>query len=202
MSAGMVKRTLDVAISGMALVALLPVLAVVAVTVRVAMGSPILFRQRRPGRLAKPFDLVKFRTMGDARGSDGTPAPDNARLTRLGRLLRRLSLDELPQFWNVLIGDMSLVGPRPLLMVYLPRYSKEQARRHEVKPGLTGWAQVNGRNSLSWEERFALDVWYVDHWSIGLDLRILCRTLLIVVRGRGVAQPGHSTMQEFEGDRG
>ncbi len=172
------KRALDLALASTGLLAAAPVLAGVAAAVRLGIGSPVLFRQRRPGLHGRPFLLAKFRTMTDARGPDGRPLPDEQRLTRLGRLLRATSLDELPQLWNVLRGDMSLVGPRPLLMEYLERYTPEQARRHEVKPGLTGWAAVNGRNALSWDEKFALDVWYVDHRSLTLDLEVLARTVL------------------------
>ena len=150
----------------------------------------------------KPFVLYKFRTMREAYNADGTPRPDAERLTRLGRLLRHTSLDELPQLWNVLRGDLSLVGPRPLLMQYLPLYTPEQARRHDVKPGITGWAQVNGRNSISWEDKFSYDVWYVEHWSLWLDLKILILTLIKVTRQTGISQAGHATMQEFTGTTG
>jgi lipopolysaccharide/colanic/teichoic acid biosynthesis glycosyltransferase len=187
------KRVLDVCLAGLALVGLAPVMLVTGLLVRVALGSPLFFRQRRPGLGGRPFDLVKFRTMRPGDASDAT------RLTPLGRALRAWSLDELPELWNVLKGDMSLVGPRPLLMEYLPRYSARQARRHEVKPGLTGWAQVNGRNALGWPERLEMDVWYVDNWSIGLDLRILARTVWQVLRRRGISQEGHATMEEFRG---
>jgi lipopolysaccharide/colanic/teichoic acid biosynthesis glycosyltransferase len=175
------------------------VLAAVAVAIRVRMGSPVLFRQDRPGLQGRPFRLAKFRTMRAAAGPTGRPLPDGERLTALGRFLRASSLDELPQLWNVLAGDLSLVGPRPLLMQYLARYSPEQARRHEVRPGITGWAQVNGRNALSWEEKFALDVWYVDHWSLALDLRILALTALQVLRRSGISREGYATMPEFMG---
>jgi lipopolysaccharide/colanic/teichoic acid biosynthesis glycosyltransferase len=163
------------------------------------MGPPVFFRQLRPGLHGRPFRVVKFRTMADARDARGGLLPDAARLTAVGRVLRATSLDELPQLWNVLRGELSLVGPRPLLMQYLPRYSPEQARRHDVLPGVTGWAQVHGRNALSWEDKFALDVWYVDHWSPWLDLRILAATLLHVARREGISQPGHATMPEFLG---
>ena len=159
--------------------------------VRVCLGRPVFFRQPRPGLHGRPFALVKFRTMRAGTGSDAE------RLTRFGRFLRTTSLDELPELWNVLRGDMSLVGPRPLLMQYLERYTPEQARRHEMKPGITGWAQVNGRNALTWDERFALDVWYVDHWSLALDLRILARTLGAILRRKGITAPGSATMPEF-----
>jgi sugar transferase EpsL len=193
------KRVIDVLGASAALVVLSPLLAVVAVLVRVRMGPPVLFRQLRPGREGRPFELTKFRSMTDQRGSDGTLLPDAQRLTALGRFLRRTSIDELPELVNVVRGDMSLVGPRPLLMEYLPRYSPEQARRHEVRPGVTGWTQVNGRNDLTWEEKFALDVWYVDHRSTRLDLEILGRTVSQVLGGKGVSAPGHATMEPFRG---
>jgi sugar transferase EpsL len=193
------KRVIDVLGASAALVVLSPLLAVVAVLVRVRMGPPVLFRQLRPGREGRPFELTKFRTMTDRRGPDGALLPDAQRLTALGRFLRRTSIDELPELVNVVRGDMSLVGPRPLLMKYLPRYSPEQARRHEVRPGVTGWTQVNGRNDLTWEEKFALDVWYVDHRSTRLDLEILGRTVSQVLGGEGVSAPGHATMEPFRG---
>jgi lipopolysaccharide/colanic/teichoic acid biosynthesis glycosyltransferase len=177
----------------------LPILLGVAAAIRATMGKPVLFRQQRPGHQGRLFTAYKFRTMRDALGPDGTPLPDSERLTRVGRLIRRTSLDELPQLWNVVKGDMSLVGPRPLLVQYLPRYTPEQARRHEVLPGLTGWAQVNGRNATSWPERFAHDLWYVDNWSLGLDLKIIAITALKVLRREGISQPGHDTMPEFMG---
>jgi lipopolysaccharide/colanic/teichoic acid biosynthesis glycosyltransferase/glycosyltransferase involved in cell wall biosynthesis len=189
-----------VALAGLVLVA--PALAAVALTIRARFGSPVLFVQERPGRFGRPFRLVKFRTMRDAEGPDGQPLPDDQRLTALGRFLRATSLDELPQLWNVLRGELSLVGPRPLLMRYLPRYSPEQARRHEVLPGITGWAQVNGRNAISWDQKFALDVWYVDHWSLMLDLRILLMTLWRVLRREGITRDGHATTPEFMGAPG
>jgi sugar transferase EpsL len=195
------KRVIDVLGASTALVVLSPLLAVVAVLVRVRMGSPVLFRQLRPGREGRPFELTKFRTMTDQRGPDGTLLPDAQRLTALGRFLRRTSIDELPELVNVVRGDMSLVGPRPLLMEYLPRYSAEQARRHEVRPGVTGWTQVNGRNELTWDEKFALDVWYVEHRSTRLDLEILGRTVSQVLSGQGVSAPGHATMEPFRGSR-
>lgn len=194
-----VKRLLDRAAAAAGLVLLSPLLALVALAIRLDMGAPVLFRQERPGRHARPFRVVKFRTMRHALGRDGRPLPDAERLTALGRFLRASSLDELPQLWNVLRGDLALVGPRPLLMQYLPRYSPEQARRHEVTPGITGWAQVNGRNAISWEEKFALDVWYVDHWSLALDLKILALTALRVVNRSGISKEGHATMPEFMG---
>jgi lipopolysaccharide/colanic/teichoic acid biosynthesis glycosyltransferase len=197
-----VKTLIDRGTAAAALLLLSPLLALTAAAVRLGQGSPVLFRQERPGRHSVPFQLVKFRTMTGARGPGGEPLPDAQRLTRLGRLLRATSLDEVPQLWNVVRGELSLVGPRPLLMRYLTRYTPEQARRHEVLPGITGWAQVNGRNAISWEEKFALDVWYVDHWSLWLDLEILFRTLGQVLRGVGVAQRGHATMPEFMGTAG
>lgn len=194
------KRALDVAVAGVGLVATAPVMAGVAVAVRATMGSPVVFAQVRPGRDGVPFTIYKFRTMRDAVDAGGRPLPDDQRLTSLGKMLRATSLDELPQLLNVLRGELSLVGPRPLLMRYMTRYSKTQARRHEVVPGITGWAQVNGRNAITWNEKLRLDVWYVDHWSLGLDLRILASTALRVVRSDGIAQEGHVTMPEFMGD--
>lgn len=193
------KRALDLALTvpGLALAA--PALGAAALAIRATMGRPVLFRHVRPGKDGKPFTLLKLRTMTDARGPDGELLPDEDRLTRTGALLRRLSLDELPQLFNVLKGEMSLVGPRPLLMEYLERYTPDQARRHEVKPGITGWAQVNGRNALSWEEKFALDVWYVDNMSLALDLKILGLTLLKVLRREGISARGHATMPVFQG---
>lgn len=190
------KRASDFAVAAGALVLLSPVLLLISVLIRITMGAPVFFRQVRPGYKARPFTVVKFRTMaGD--GSQADPSTDAARLTRIGVILRRLSLDELPQLWNVLTGEMSLVGPRPLLMEYLNYYTPEQARRHDVKPGITGWAQVNGRNDMSWERKFALDVWYVDHWSFWLDLRILGMTMWKVVRREGISQRGHVTAEKF-----
>jgi lipopolysaccharide/colanic/teichoic acid biosynthesis glycosyltransferase len=179
----------------------LPVLAVLALLVRAKLGSPVLFRQKRPGMDARIFELIKFRTMTDARDARGNLLPDAARLTPFGRWLRSSSLDELPELLNVLRGEMSLVGPRPLLVQYLERYSPVQRRRHEVPPGITGWAQVNGRNALSWEEKFALDVWYVDNRSLWLDVRILALTVGQVVFRRGISAPGEATMPEFVGKR-
>ena len=193
------KRLFDVLVAGAALVALSPLILATAIAVRLAMGSPVLFRQVRPGLGGRPFKLVKFRTMLNAVDASGKPLSDAERLTRFGRFLRASSLDELPQLWNVLRGDMSLVGPRPLLMQYLPLYSAEQARRHEVRPGLTGWSQVNGRNALGWDEKFDLDVWYVDNRSFALDLKILLKTALQLLRPRGVSAAGHDTMPEFRG---
>jgi sugar transferase EpsL len=193
------KRVLDLVLTIPGVVLLSPLLGVLACLVWAVHGAPILFRHRRPGLRGEPFTLLKFRTMRDLRTADGRSMPDEVRLTALGRFLRSFSLDELPEVFNILKGEMSLVGPRPLLMEYLSRYSSEQARRHEVLPGLTGWAQVNGRNALTWEQKFAYDVWYVDHWSLGLDLRILALTLLKTVTREGISQPGHATAQEFKG---
>ena len=176
-----------------------PLVAVLALIVRLALGSPVFFTQVRPGLNGAPFRLVKFRTMTDARDAAGALKPDGERLTRFGRFLRATSLDELPEFWNVLKGEMSLVGPRPLLMEYLDRYTPEEARRHEVPPGITGWAQVNGRNAISWEQKFALDVWYVDHQTLGLDIRILLMTLWKALKGEGVSAPGEATASPFMG---
>jgi lipopolysaccharide/colanic/teichoic acid biosynthesis glycosyltransferase len=193
------KRAVDVVGASLALVVLSPVLAMVALLVRVRMGTPVLFRQERPGRGGRPFTMTKFRTMTNRRGADGELLPDAQRLTALGRWLRRTSIDELPELLNVVHGDMSLVGPRPLLMEYLPLYSPEQARRHEVRPGVTGWAQVNGRNAVTWEEKFALDVWYVDHRSFTLDVEIVGKTISQVFSGHGVSAPGHATTEPFRG---
>jgi sugar transferase EpsL len=196
------KRFLDVTLSALGLVALAPLIALTAVAVRLSHGSPVLFRQQRPGLEGRPFTLYKFRTMRDALDRHGQPLSDAERLTRFGAFLRSTSVDELPALWNVLRGDMSLVGPRPLLMEYLPRYSPEQARRHEVKPGITGWAQVNGRNATTWDDRFALDVWYVDNRSLALDLRIILMTLWKVFAREGISQPGQATMERFRGSAG
>jgi len=195
------KRLLDLLLAGTALLLLWPALLLVALLVRANLGSPVLFRQTRPGLGGAPFQIIKFRTMRDATRPDGRPLPDAERLTRFGRFLRASSLDELPELWNVVRGDMSLVGPRPLLVQYLERYSPRQARRHEVRPGITGWAQVNGRNAITWEEKFELDVWYVDHKSLMLDLKILWLTFASVLRREGVSQPGHATMEEFMGNQ-
>lgn len=193
------KRLFDIAVSAFALVLLSPLMLTLGISVRVRLGSPVLFAQERPGKDGRLFRLYKFRTMTDERGADGRLLPDEDRLTGLGKLLRATSADELPEFWNVLKGDMSLVGPRPLLVAYLERYSPEQARRHEVRPGITGLAQVSGRNALSWDDRLALDVWYVDHWSFRLDVKILFLTVWRVLRHEGVSSPGHATMPEFMG---
>jgi len=177
----------------------LPVLAILVLCVRKWIGSPVLFSQNRPGFCGKPFKLYKFRTMTELRNAEGVLLPDEDRLTRFGRFLRGTSLDELPELFNVLKGEMSLVGPRPLLMQYLTRYTPEQARRHEVKPGITGWAQVNGRNALTWEEKFKLDVWYVDHQTLWLDVKIIFMTVWKILKREGINQPGQATMKEFRG---
>lgn len=191
------KRALDLVVALTALVLLSPLLAIVAILVRSRLGSPILFKQVRPGLHAKPFTMLKFRTMTDANDEQGIPLPDDQRLTSFGKLLRSTSLDELPELWNIVCGHMSLVGPRPLLTRYLDRYTPEQARRHEVRPGLTGWAQVNGRNAITWDERFALDLWYVNNMSTKLDLSILLSTFRSVWRRHGVSADGEATMPEF-----
>jgi sugar transferase EpsL len=190
------KRALDLLVAVFGLVLLFPLLLVVAVMIRLSMGSPIFFRQVRPGYHAKPFTLVKFRTMAGG-GPVVDPSTDAVRLTGLGRLLRNVSLDEFPQLWNVLRGEMSLVGPRPLLMEYLECYTPEQARRHDVRPGITGWAQINGRNAINWEQKFLLDVWYVDHWNFWLDLRILTVTVQKVLKRKDINQSGQATMEKF-----
>jgi lipopolysaccharide/colanic/teichoic acid biosynthesis glycosyltransferase len=194
------KRVFDLTLILLTLPLLIALILIVAILVRVRLGSPVIFRQRRPGYKGRPFYIYKFRSMTEARGVDGGLLPDAERLTRFGRFLRAASLDELPELVNVVRGEMSLVGPRPLLMQYLERYSPEQARRHDVLPGITGWAQVNGRNAISWEDKFRLDVWYVDHWSLGLDLKIIGLTLLKVFRREGISQPGHATSEEFMGN--
>lgn len=193
------KRAIDRTLAGALLVTLSPVMAATALAIRVSMGSPVLFRQQRPGLRGRPFELVKFRTMTDARDASGAPLPDGRRLTRVGQFIRSTSLDELPQLWNVVRGEMSLVGPRPLLMEYLSRYTSEQARRHDVLPGITGWTQINGRNALQWEAKFALDVWYVDHWSLWLDAKILALTAARLLDRSGISQEGHATMPVFMG---
>ena len=195
------KRLLDLLITGPSVILLSPALLVVAYLVRLKLGSPILFCQQRPGLGGKPFLVYKFRTMTDARGPSGELLSDEHRLTGFGRFLRSTSLDELPELFNVLKGDMSLVGPRPLLMQYLDRYTPEQARRHEVKPGITGWAQVNGRNAITWEEKFKLDVWYVDNRSLWLDMKIIFLTIWKIFKREGINQQGQATMEEFKGDR-
>ena len=194
------KRLFDLLAASLGLLVISPVLLAVAILVRIYHGSPVLFGQKRPGLHGQPFRIFKFRTMTDARAADGSPLPDEQRLTRLGRFLRASSLDELPELFNVLRGEMSLVGPRPLLMQYLERYSPEQSRRHDVLHGITGWVQVNGCNALTWEDKFRLDVWYVDHWSFWLDLKILFLTFSKVFKREGISQPGHATMEEFMGN--
>jgi sugar transferase EpsL len=201
MRSRMLKRLLDLAVASGGLVVGGPLIGLIALAVRSRVGTPILFRQRRPGLNGAPFEMLKFRTMANSLGPDGQLLSDAERLMPFGRWLRATSLDELPELWNVLVGEMSLVGPRPLLMEYLPRYSSEQSRRHQVKPGITGWAQINGRNALSWDEKFALDCWYVDNWSNGLDLRILLKTLTAVVRRDGISHDGDATMPKFTGAR-
>lgn len=193
------KRILDIALTLPGILILSPVFILISILITFSYGRPIIFRQKRPGYLGKPFWLYKFRTMTDVRDSDNHLLPDSTRITRLGQFLRSYSLDELPELFNVLRGDMSWVGPRPLLMQYLERYSTEQARRHEMRPGITGWAQINGRNDLTWEEKFKLDVWYVDHWTFGLDIKILLITIIKVLRREGINQPGHATAEEFMG---
>ncbi|WP_321351632.1 sugar transferase [Halopseudomonas oceani] len=195
----MIKRAFDIVAAGCALLLLAPVIGYVAWQISRKMGSPVLFRQVRPGLNGKPFEMIKFRTMKDALDAAGNPLPDAERLTPFGQFLRSSSLDELPELWNVLKGDMSLVGPRPLLMEYLPLYSAEQARRHEVRPGVTGWAQVNGRNALSWEEKFKLDVWYVDNQSLWLDIKVLFLTVKKVLVRDGISAEGEATMSKFTG---
>ena len=194
------KRIFDVSLSAAGLLITLPLILLVAIVIRASLGSPILFSQRRPGLHGRPFMLYKFRSMIDARSSTGEPLGDEHRLTSVGRWLRKLSLDELPQLWNVLRGDMSLVGPRPLLMEYLPLYNVRQARRHDVRPGITGWAQIKGRNALSWGEKFDFDIWYVDHLSFALDVRILALTAWRVLRPHGISQTGSATMPRFTGN--
>jgi sugar transferase EpsL len=195
------KRIFDLVLTSLILIILAPIFLLVIILTLLVQGTPILFQQKRPGLHKEIFTIYKFRTMNNQRDENGNLEPDSKRLTRLGKFLRATSLDELPELINVLKGEMSLVGPRPLLIQYLSRYSSEQARRHEVLPGITGWAQVNGRNALSWEERFQLDVWYVDHWSCGLDLKILWITLWKVIKREGISQPGHATAPEFLGNQ-
>ena len=194
-----IKRSIDFVTATLALLLLAPLMGLIPVAILVTLGRPVLFRQVRAGHKARPFTLLKFRTMTNARDADSRLLPDADRLTPLGKLLRQFSLDELPQLWNVWKGDMSLVGPRPLLLEYLDRYTPEQARRHEVKPGLTGWAQIHGRNALTWPEKFALDLWYIKHRSVWLDGQILALTLGKAVSREGISKPGHGTMPEFIG---
>ncbi|WP_089728539.1 sugar transferase [Modicisalibacter muralis] len=194
-----IKRAFDIFVSSCALAFLSPLISLIAWQIHRKMGAPVLFRQQRPGRDGKPFYMVKFRTMKDSIDADGNSLPDSERLTAFGQFLRSSSLDELPELWNVLKGDMSLVGPRPLLMEYLPLYSKEQYRRHEVRPGVTGWAQINGRNALSWEDKFKLDVWYVENQSFYLDIKILLLTVKKVLVRDGISAEGQATMERFRG---
>lgn len=194
------KRLFDIVVASVSLLLIWPIMVVIGVLVRGHLGAPVFFLQVRPGLNGRPFWLLKFRTMTDKRDPDGDLLPDVDRLTSLGKSLRAWSLDELPAFLNVLRGDMSLVGPRPLLMQYLDRYTHEQARRHEVKPGITGWAQVNGRNALTWEEKFKLDIWYVDHQSFWLDMKIIAMTVWKVLRRKGISQTGQATAEEFMGN--
>lgn len=197
----MLKRLIDITASGAALAVLSPVLAVTAYKVKKNLGSPVLFKQTRPGLDGKPFEMIKFRTMKDATDKDGNLLPDSERLTPFGQKLRSTSIDELPELWNVLKGDMSLVGPRPLLMEYLPLYNSEQARRHNVRPGVTGYAQVNGRNAISWEQKFALDTWYVNNQSLWLDFKILAKTVKQVLIKDGISAEGEATMSKFTGNQ-
>lgn len=198
----MLKRAFDLMFCGVLLILAVIPMIVIAMLVRITMGSPVFFKQKRPGYRARPFVLLKFRTMRDVRDDDGQLLPDDLRLAKLGIVLRRLSLDELPQLFNVMKGDLSFVGPRPLLMEYLPLYTPRQARRHDVKPGITGWTQVNGRNALTWEEKFDLDVWYVENRSFILDMKILCMTIMKVIKREGITAEGSATMPVFRGSRG
>ena len=193
------KRLFDLVLAVTALILLTPVMLIVAGAVRIFLGPRVLFSQLRPGLHGRPFTIYKFRTMMDEQDENKNPLPDGERLTFLGRFLRKTSIDELPELFNVLKGDMSIVGPRPLLMQYLDRYTPEQARRHEVKPGITGWAQINGRNAITWDEKFKLDVWYVDNWSLWLDVKIILMTVVKVLKRDGISQTGHATAQEFLG---
>lgn len=193
------KRLFDLLLTLPGLILVSPILLITAILVRIFHGSPVIFQHKRPGYRGEPFTLYKFRTMSNARDPRGNLLPDEKRLTPFGKFLRATSLDELPELFNVLKGEMSLIGPRPLLMQYLDRYTPEQARRHDALPGITGWAQINGRNNLSWEAKFELDVWYVDHWSLGLDLKILALTLWKVIKREGISEPGNATAREFMG---
>jgi len=196
-----IKRFFDFFVAFIVLMLFLPVLVLVAVIVRQKLGSPVFFRQNRPGQGGKTFEMIKFRTMRDTDDSQGQPLPDSERLTPFGKFLRSTSLDELPELWNVFKGEMSLVGPRPLLMEYLPLYSKEQGRRHAVRPGITGWAQINGRNAISWDEKFKLDVWYVDNQSFWLDMKIIAMTVVKVFKHEGINQEGQATAEKFMGSK-
>lgn len=193
------KRVLDLFVAALAIIVLSPLLAAIALLVFLKLGAPIFYRQKRPGLNGRPFELIKFRSMLEAYDEAGRPLPNDQRVTHFGQLLRSLSLDELPELWNILKGDMSLVGPRPLLIDYLPLYNERQLRRHEVKPGLTGWSQINGRNSISWEEKFELDIWYVENATFGLDLKIIFMTLLKVLRREGISHEGSVSMPRFRG---
>ena len=195
------KRLIDFTVALVALIVALPILLICALLIRLFIGKPVLFKQTRPGLKAKPFNMVKFRTMTNERDEHGNLLPDEKRLTRLGKFLRSTSLDDLPELWNVLNGDMSLVGPRPLLMEYLDLYTDEQARRHEARPGITGWAQVNGRNAISWEQKFNLDVWYVDNQSMWLDIKIIFMTAKKVLVREGISASGEATMSKFKGSK-
>jgi sugar transferase EpsL len=197
----MVKRVFDLILAIAFIILFSPLMLVIAIALHFTIGRPVILRQERPGLNGRPFTILKFRTMSSEKGADGMLLPDALRLGKLGNILRRASLDELPELVNVLKGEMSWVGPRPLLMQYLGRYTSEQLRRHEVKPGITGWAQINGRNAITWEQKFALDVWYVDHHSFWLDLKILCLTVWKVLRREGISEPGQATMSEFMGTR-
>lgn len=194
------KKMLDFLFAATGILLISPLLTIIAFLVLFFHGRPILFRQIRPGLHQMPFEIYKFRTLIDKRGPNGDLLPDEQRLTRFGKFLRRTSLDELPELFNVLKGDMSLVGPRPLLMEYLELYSSEQARRHEMRPGITGWAQVNGRNAISWEEKFKHDLWYIDHWSLFLDLKIIFMTIVNILKMEGINQPGQATAEKFKGE--
>jgi lipopolysaccharide/colanic/teichoic acid biosynthesis glycosyltransferase len=195
----MIKRILDITIAATALILLSPVYLIVAHKVKKNLGSPVLFRQVRPGLHGKPFEMIKFRTMKDALDAEGNPLPDSERLTPFGKMLRTTSLDEMPELWNVIKGDMSIVGPRPLLMEYLPLYNSEQAKRHNVRPGITGYAQVNGRNAISWEKKFELDTWYVEHQSLWLDFKIMLKTIRKVIAKDDISAEGEATMSKFTG---
>lgn len=196
----LIKRGLDLAFSLFGLIMLAIPFLIIALVVKLHIKGPVFFKQPRPGKNGKIFYLYKFRTMKDLKDENGNLLPDDKRLSKIGIFLRRMSLDEIPELWNVLKGDMSLVGPRPLVVQYLNRYTPEQARRHEVYPGITGWAQVNGRNAISWEEKFRYDVWYVDNWSLWLDIKIILMTIINVIKGEGISQPGYATMEEFKGN--
>ncbi len=195
----LIKNLLDLSISFISLILLIPLFLILTILIKLTSKGPLFFKQNRPGRNGKLFILYKFKTMNDIREEYGNFLPDEKRLTDIGKFLRKLSLDEIPELWNVLKGEMSLVGPRPLLVEYLNRYTPEQARRHEVKPGITGWAQVNGRNAITWEEKFKYDIWYIDNWSLWLDIKVIFMTIIKVIKGEGINQPGCATMEEFKG---